>query len=84
MIIYARKNRKTRGIVKLYKQRLHNPLRFIYWCRCSHGRKSVESNKSNAVMIMAHPDMWCSECERIVLQNEATLEVFNNTIESKM
>jgi len=66
MTDYQRKNRKTKGIIKLQHDRdLRGVALWIdwYWCQCEHGTKSQKTTcKSDAIGDMAHPDEWCKEC----------------------
>jgi len=67
--MYQRKNRITKGIVKLKQRR--DPIgewnwRDQYWAECEHGRKSAEMrHKSYIIDRMSRLWLWCSKCEFI-------------------
>jgi len=78
MIIYQRKNRKTRGIIELHHVLLNKELGAAwwmdwYWCECEHNTKTRRTaRKSDSLCDMAHPDKWCEKCAVIVAGGEVT------------
>lgn len=69
MKICQRKNRKTKHIVELHRERRDlGAWVWIdwYWCRCAwHDveQSPKHSCRTDVLRSMAHPDEWCAECK---------------------
>ena len=72
MAIYQRRNRITKGIVKLHRERRMHTLSWIdwYYASCEHESTTEKlTQKSHIISQMSHPWLWCSQCEDVRCDN---------------